>query len=140
MPNLITYMSNTVIEGIKLIKHNMGGVNNPDDPAYGPWRLDASFRVPSFMEVAASFIYGREEIVIRGKTKEALEQFADLNGLKTHPRLQKLEITQPEVIEPADSAGTPKQLVGRDTGKNCIVGRNCGISYGGLSETNLCDQ
>ena len=28
------------IEGIKLIKHNIGGVNNPDDPSYGPWRLD----------------------------------------------------------------------------------------------------
>jgi hypothetical protein len=96
-------MSKPIIEGIKLIKHNMGGVTNPDDPSYGPWRLDAIFRVPSFMEVAASFIYGREEIVLRGKTKEALEQFADVNGLKTHPRLQSLEITQPEMREPANS-------------------------------------
>ncbi len=85
------------IEGIKLIKHNMGGVDKPDDPSF-PWRLDAVFRVPGFMEVAASFIYGREEIVVRGLTKEKLEQFAEVNGLRTHPRLQKLEITQPEAV------------------------------------------
>ena len=84
-----------IIEGIKLIKHNMGGVSVPDDPSY-PWRLNAVFRVPSFMDVAASFIYGREEIIVRGKTREALVQFATLNKLETHPRLQKLQITQPE--------------------------------------------
>lgn len=91
-------MAKPVIEGIKLIKHNMGGVNNPDDPAYGPWRLDLVCRVPGFMEVAASFIYGREEVVVRGKTKEALEQFVEANNFRTHPRLQSLEITQPEVV------------------------------------------
>lgn len=89
-------MSKPIIEGIKLIKHNMGGVNEADDPTYGPWRLKAVFRVPSFMGVAANFIYGCEEIVVRGKTKEALEYFAEMNSLNTHPRLQKLEITQPE--------------------------------------------
>ena len=86
------------IEGIKLIKHNIGGVNNPDDPSYGPWRLDAAFRVPEFMEVAASLLYVRQEIVIRGKTKEALYQFVSLNKLNSHPRLQSLVITQPEKV------------------------------------------
>lgn len=89
-------MPKPVIEGIKLIKHNMGGVNNPDEPEYGPFRLDALFRVPSFMEVAAAFIYGREEIVVRGKTREALEQFVKVNSLDTHPRKIKVEITEPE--------------------------------------------
>lgn len=87
--------SKPVIEGIKLIKHNMGGVNRADDPSY-PFRLDAIFRVPGFMEVAASFIYGREEIVVRGMTAEKLEEFIAANGLRTHPRLTKLDITQPE--------------------------------------------
>lgn len=95
-----------VIEGIKLIKHNMGGVNLPDDPSY-PFRLDAIFRVPSFMEVAASFIYGREEIVVRGMTAEKLEQFVAANSLRTHPRLTKLEITQPEVLAAAAAKAKP---------------------------------
>lgn len=99
-------VSKMTIEGIKLIQHNMGGVNNPDDPAYGQFRLDASFRVPSFMEVAATFIYGREVIVVRGKTREALEAFVKANGLDNHPRLQKLEITEPEKVESA----APKPL------------------------------
>lgn len=89
-------MNKPIIEGIKLIRHNMGGINNADDPSFGPWRLDAVFRVPEFMAVAASFLYGREEICLRGKTKEALEKFAEANELKTHCRLQSLTITQPE--------------------------------------------
>lgn len=84
-----------VIEGIKLIKHNGGGVNLPDDPSL-PWRLDAHFRAPEFMQVAFVMLYGNETICVRGKTKEALEQFVEVNKFKTHPRLISLEITQPE--------------------------------------------
>ena len=73
-----------LIKGIKLIKHNMGGINNEDDPSFGPYRLNATFRVPSFMEVAAVFIYGNEEIILRGKTEEALEEFISLNNLRKH--------------------------------------------------------
>lgn len=84
---------------LKLIRHNMGGVDLPDDPSFGPWRLDMSFRVPGFMEVAAAFIYGTEQIVVRSKTKEALEKFASNNNFQKHPRLIKIEITQPEAKE-----------------------------------------
>ena len=89
-------MTKKIIEGVKLIRHNMGGVNNPDDPSFGPFRMDMVCRVPEFMSVAASFIYGREEVVVRGKTREALEELIASNGFRTHPRLQKLEITEPE--------------------------------------------
>lgn len=85
-------MSKEIIEGIKLIRHNMAGIDKPDDTSY-PFKLEATFRVPGFMEVAASFLYGREHIIVRGMTKEALERFVELNRLSTHPRLQKLEIT-----------------------------------------------
>lgn len=84
------------ITQIKLISHNMGGVNLPDDPEFGPFRLDATFRVPEFMQVAAAMIYGSESVSIRGKTKEALEEFAKEKGLTTHPRLIKLTVTEPE--------------------------------------------
>lgn len=84
------------IEGIKLIRHNAGGVNLPDDPAY-PWRLDVNLRPPEFMLMAFVGIHGgSEEICVRGMTREALEKFVALNSLRTHPRLRKLEITQPE--------------------------------------------
>lgn len=85
-----------MIEGIKLIRHNAGGVNLPDDPSY-PWRLDVNLRPPEFMDFAFILLHGgSEEIVVRGMTKEALEEFVELNGLSDHPRLRSLEITQPE--------------------------------------------
>lgn len=83
------------IPGLKLIRHNSGGVSNPDDPTF-PFRLDASFRPPEFMQVAHVFLYGNEEICVRGTTREALERFVEANTLKTHPRLIRLEITEPE--------------------------------------------
>jgi hypothetical protein len=59
-----------VIEGIKVIEHNMGGIKQADDPSF-PFRLTATFRVPGFMEVAATFIYDEERIRVRGMTREA---------------------------------------------------------------------
>jgi hypothetical protein len=85
-----------VIDGLKLIRHNMGGVNHPDEPSFGRFRMDATFRVPEFMDVAAVFIYGQEQIVVRGRTREALEEFVAANHLREHPRLLQLTITEPE--------------------------------------------
>lgn len=82
-----------VIEGIKLI-YQTGGANEPDDPSY-PWKLYANFSPPEFMVMAFVGLYGgSEEIVVRGKTKEALEEFVKVNDLRRHPRLRRLEITQ----------------------------------------------
>lgn len=84
-----------IIPGIKLIRHNSAGINNPDDESF-PHKLVASFRPPEFMEMAHvshMFLYGNEEIVARGMTKEALEQFSEVNCLKDHPRLIRLTIT-----------------------------------------------
>lgn len=83
-----------IIEGIKLIRHNVSGVNNPDDTSL-PFRLDATFRLPEFMDFACIH-GGSENICLRGMTREALEQFVEMNQLKTHPRLIKLEITESE--------------------------------------------
>lgn len=78
-------MSN--IPGIKLIHHNASGVNLPDDPSY-PWRLDASFSPPEFMNFTFVCMFGGSEtICVRGMTKEALEEFVELNGFRHHPRL-----------------------------------------------------
>lgn len=82
------------IKGIKLIRHNAGGVNEPDDPSY-PWKLEARFSPPEFMMMAFIGLHGgSEEIVVRGETKESLEQFVEANDLRAHPRLRSLEITE----------------------------------------------
>jgi hypothetical protein len=88
------------IPGLKLIfvTGNSGRVT--EDEALvkeHPFRLDASFRPPEFMQVAFIMIYGgTEEIVVRGQSLEALERFVEANGYKTHPRLIRLTITEPE--------------------------------------------
>ncbi len=85
-----------VIPGTKLIRHNTGGVNKPDDPTM-PFKLEASFRPPEFMQVAFVGLCGSsEEIVVRGETREALDEFVEANNLNSHPRLLKLNITGPE--------------------------------------------
>lgn len=85
-----------IIEGIKLIQHNAGGVNLPDDPSY-PFKLEVSLRPPEFMLVAFVGLYGgREKMVVRGLTREVLEKFVEVNDLRTHPRLRELTITGPK--------------------------------------------
>ena len=82
---------------IKLISHNAGNFSQPDDPSY-PWKLYVNLKPPEFMQVAFCMMHGgSEEIVVRGKSKEALEAFAakyDLNA--DHPRFRRMEITGPE--------------------------------------------
>jgi hypothetical protein len=86
------------IEGVKLIRQT-GVVNEPDDPSY-PYRLDVNLRPPEFMEFAFVMLHGGSEVIcVRGMTREALEQFVELNQLRTHPRLRSLEITQTQVSQ-----------------------------------------
>jgi hypothetical protein len=87
-----------VIPGIKLICHNANRVNVPDDPSF-PFKLEASFRPPEFMMMAfIGLVGGSEEVVIRGMTKEDLDEFVELNNLRTHPRLLHITITGPDGI------------------------------------------
>lgn len=81
------------IPGIKLIYHT-GELDNPDDSSL-PWRLDANFRPPEFMEFTFIALYGGEErLVVRSDTKEHLEDFVQAH-LRSHPRLKNLTITGP---------------------------------------------
>ncbi len=86
-------MSNKVIPGIKLIKHNASGVDLPDDTSY-PFRLEANLRPPEFMIMAFIGLFGGSEIIIvRGMTQKALGEFIKAYNLRTHPRLRQLTIT-----------------------------------------------
>lgn len=83
-----------LIDGLKLI-FKTGCVDVPDDPSY-PWRLEASFRPDGFMSVAFIALYGGEErLIVRGQTREALEQLVEVNKLCGHPRLRRLAIYRP---------------------------------------------
>jgi hypothetical protein len=50
-------------------------------------------------------MYGREEVIVRGKTREALEELVAANNFNSHPRLQSISITQPE-LESKKPVGT----------------------------------
>lgn len=87
-----------IIPGLKII-YQTGDVNLPDDTSM-PYRLDANFRPPEFMQVAFVFMHGgSEEIVVRSETRQALDQFIKTNSLETNPRIRQLTITGPSGIE-----------------------------------------
>lgn len=88
-------MSNE-IPGLKLIKHNANRIDLPDDPSY-PYKLELLCRPPESMAIAFIGLFGgREELVVRAMTKEALETFIVQNEYRTHPRLSRLTVTGPE--------------------------------------------
>ena len=89
-------MSKPVIPGLTLIKHNACGLDLPDNPSF-PYKLEISLRPPEFLEVTFILLYGStEEVVIRGMTKEALDQFIEANDIRNHIRLRHLTITGPD--------------------------------------------
>ena len=84
-----------IIDGIKVI-YQTGGANEPDDPSY-PYRMYANFSPPEFMSFAFMGLFGgSEEIIVRGMTREAIDQFIAVNRLDRHPRLRRIEITGPD--------------------------------------------
>ncbi len=90
----------TIIPGIQLLRQT-GVLNRPDHTgaATMPYLLKVALRPPSFMAVTFVMLYGgREEIVVRGVTREALESFVALNDMRRHPRLVSLTITGPDDV------------------------------------------
>lgn len=80
---------------VKVITHNAGNIDMFDDPRY-PFKLEARLRPPEFMIVAFVFLYGGSEtIVVRGKSRRALEGAITKLRLRNHPRLRELTITGP---------------------------------------------
>jgi hypothetical protein len=89
-------VSDDVIEGLKLIRLNTAGVDEPDDPSY-PYKLKINLRPPELMQVAFVMMHGGSEIVVvRGKTREAIDRFIEVNNFRQHPRLRRGMITGPE--------------------------------------------
>ena len=83
---------------LKVILHNAGNVNEADDPTF-PFKLEVSLRAPSFMNIAFIGLYGAtEELIVRGMTKEALDELIDEQRFRKHPRLIRLILTGPDGV------------------------------------------
>ena len=82
-----------------------------DDPSY-PFLLEVNLRPPDFMRVAWILLNGgSEEIIVQGRTLEALQEFVKKNELREHPRLRRLTITGPTgVVEHVGSPSPWKTL------------------------------
>ena len=84
------------IDGLKLIRLNSAQIDAPDDPSY-PYKLEVNLRPPELMQVAFVMLHGgSEEVIVRGKTREAIEKFIELNDQRRHPRLRRMTITGPD--------------------------------------------
>lgn len=82
-------------DNIKLITITSARVNNEDDPSY-PYKLEANLGPPELMTVTFVMLCGgTDKIVVRAKTKEAIEEFITFNDLTNNPRLRSATLTGP---------------------------------------------
>jgi hypothetical protein len=86
------------IDDLKLIRLNSARINEPDDPSY-PYKLEVNLSPPELMLVAFVMLHGgSEEIVVRGRTREAVERFIEQNDFPNHQRFRWLAITGPNDV------------------------------------------
>lgn len=86
-------------EDLKLIRLNSARINEPDvDYATDyPYKLYVNLSPPELMQVTFIMLHGgSEEMVVRGKSHEALDRFVALNHLGNHPRLRWMTIESPD--------------------------------------------
>jgi hypothetical protein len=87
------------IQGLKLVWYTGGRERVPEAPIAQdyPYKLEVNFSPPELMTVAFVMLHGgSEELVVRGKTREALEQLVKRNSFRDHPRLRWLRISAPD--------------------------------------------
>jgi hypothetical protein len=83
-----------LIESLKLIRLT-ARIDEPDDPSY-PYKLDVNLSPPEPAQVAFVTLHGgSEELVVRSKSREAIDAFIVANSLRSHPRLRRMSITGP---------------------------------------------
>lgn len=93
--------TNEVLDDLKLIRLNSHGINEPDEPHASdyPYRLVVNLRPPEFMQVTFIMRHGEsEELIVRGKTRGALDRFITQNSLESHERLRRMTITDPNGV------------------------------------------
>ena len=87
------------IEGLQLVYMTGGkldGSEDRDDTGY-PYRLEINLSAPQLMVVTFVMLYGgTEKIVVRAKTREAIDAFIAKNDFRRHPRFLRMSITGPQ--------------------------------------------
>ena len=87
------------IEGLRLVYMTGARLDRSedrDDAGY-PYRLEVNLSPPQLMTVAFIMLHGgSEEIVVRSKTRDAIDRFIDMNEFCKHPRLRRMTITGPD--------------------------------------------
>lgn len=92
---------NTDPNDLKIIRLNTHGIDEPDTAwtVTYPYKLAANLRPPEFMQIAFICLHGgSEELVMRGKTPEAINRFIAQNDLRQHPRLRVMIVTGPDGV------------------------------------------
>lgn len=79
---------------VQLVRHNLGGIHYDRDAVEYPWVLRLKMRVPELGQVAWALMFGTEEVVVEGKSREALERLAEGAQWRSHPRFLSLEILE----------------------------------------------
>jgi hypothetical protein len=85
-------------DDLKLIRLNSRGIHEPDNlhAADYSYKLVVHLSPPEFMHVTFILLHGgSEELIVRGKTRDALDRFITKNDLTQHPRLRSMTITAP---------------------------------------------
>ena len=88
-----------IIDGLMLIRLNSLRIDEPDEDYASeyPYKLDVNLSPPELMVVTFVMLHGGSEaMIVRGKTREAIDQFIALNDLRHHPRLRRMTITGPD--------------------------------------------
>jgi hypothetical protein len=88
-----------MLDGLRLIRLNSASVDERDEDYASdyPYKLDVNLAPPDLMIVAFVMLHGgSEELIVRGKTRDVIDQFVALNDLQHHPRLRRMTITGPD--------------------------------------------
>lgn len=99
-------MNNLMNATMKIITHNVHGINNRDDETL-PFKVEVEMSMPTFTKPLPIVRYGCERIVVRLSHYEAVEHlindraaYEDAFGfnvsIQKHPRLKSLVVTGPD--------------------------------------------
>ena len=85
-----------IIPGVRLLRHQGAGINQPFDPAF-PFKLTVNFSPPEFMVLTFVMLYGGSEVIeVQGMDEDCLRQFIRANKFCDHPRFRHLVLTGPQ--------------------------------------------
>lgn len=87
------------IEGLRLVYMTgtrLDRSEDRDDTGY-PYRVEVNLSAPMLNPIAFCMTYGgSEEVIVRAKTRKAIDEFIAKNEFRHHPRFRRMTITGPQ--------------------------------------------